>query len=183
MITLDLTGRAPIYEQICSQFSSLISKGVLKENDKLPSSRMLAKELGLNPNTVAKAYSRLEHDEIIYSVAGKGCFVAKQKGSIEKKLLEEILPEYDQYLDEYVYNKIWSELSETDQSVLITLAKEGGTAPVKSLREKLEMTSSLFSVYRDRLKRKGVIDTREYGKIAFSLPRFDVFVREQELLW
>ena len=87
MITLDLTGRAPIYEQICSQFSSLISKGVLKENDKLPSSRMLAKELGLNPNTVAKAYSR--HDEIIYSVAGKGCFVAKQKGSIEKKLLEE----------------------------------------------------------------------------------------------
>ena len=89
MITLDLTGRAPIYEQICSQFSSLISKGVLKENDKLPSSRMLAKELGLNPNTVAKAYSRLEHDEIIYSVAGKGCFVAKQKGSIEKKLLEE----------------------------------------------------------------------------------------------
>ena len=70
MITLDLTGRAPIYEQICSQFSSLISKGVLKENDKLPSSRMLAKELGLNPNTVAKAYSRLEHDEIIYSVAG-----------------------------------------------------------------------------------------------------------------
>ena len=55
MITLDLTGRAPIYEQICSQFSSLISKGVLKENDKLPSSRMLAKELGLNPNTVAKA--------------------------------------------------------------------------------------------------------------------------------
>ena len=88
MITLDLTGRAPIYEQICSQFSSLISKGVLKENDKLPSSRMLAKELGMNPNTVAKAYSRLEHDEIIYSVAGKG-FVAKQKGSIEKKLLEE----------------------------------------------------------------------------------------------
>ena len=73
MITLDLTGRAPIYEQICSQFSSLISKGVLKENDKLPSSRMLAKELGLNPNTVAKAYSRLEHDDIIYSVAGKGC--------------------------------------------------------------------------------------------------------------
>ena len=85
MITLDLTGRAPIYEQICSQFSSLISKGVLKENDKLPSSRMLAKELGLNPNTVAKAYSRLEHDDIIYSVAGKGCFVAKQKGSIEIK--------------------------------------------------------------------------------------------------
>ena len=96
MITLDLTGRAPIYEQICSQFSSLISKGVLKENDKLPSSRMLAKELGLKPicriigmGTAGCDPRRLEHDDIIYSVAGKGCFVAKQKGSIEKKLLEE----------------------------------------------------------------------------------------------
>ena len=101
----------------------------------------------------------------------------------EKKTLEEILPEYDQYLDEYVYSKIWSELSETDKNVLNTLAKEDGATPVKSLREKLEMTSSMFSVYRDRLKRKGIIDTREYGKISFSLPRFEVFVREQELLW
>lgn len=88
MINLDLTGRTPIYEQICKGFSELIASGVLKENDKLPGARSLAKDLGLNPNTVAKAYSRLEHDGIIYSVAGKGCFVAKQKGHIEKKLLE-----------------------------------------------------------------------------------------------
>lgn len=86
MITLDLTGRAPIYEQICSQFSSLISKGVLKENDKLPSSRMLAKELGLNPNTVAKAYSRLEHDDIIYSVAGKGLLCGKAERLYREKI-------------------------------------------------------------------------------------------------
>ena len=89
LINLDLTGRNPIYEQICSGFSELIANGVLKENDKLPGARTLAKELGLNPNTVAKAYSRLEHDGIIYSVAGKGCFVARQKGSIERKLMEE----------------------------------------------------------------------------------------------
>lgn len=88
MINLDLMGRIPIYEQICKGFSELIASGVLKENDKLPGARSLAKDLGLNPNTVAKAYSRLEHDGIIYSVAGKGCFVAKQKGHIEKKLLE-----------------------------------------------------------------------------------------------
>ena len=99
MITLDLTGRAPIYEQICNQFSSLISKGVLKENDELPSSRMLAKELGLNPNTVAKAYSRLEHDEIIYSVAGKGCFVAEKNLELIK---EENLKKVEQYLEKAV---------------------------------------------------------------------------------
>ncbi len=89
MIVLDLTGRAPIYEQICSGISELIAKGVMKENDKLPGARTLAKDLGLNPNTVAKAYSRMELEGIIYSVAGKGCFVAKQKGSIEKKLIYE----------------------------------------------------------------------------------------------
>ncbi|MBQ8107194.1 MAG: GntR family transcriptional regulator [Ruminococcus sp.] len=88
MINLDLTGREPIYLQICKGFSQLIAGGNMKENDKLPGARTLAKELGLNPNTVAKAYSRLEHDGIIYSVPGKGCFVAKQKGTIEQKLYE-----------------------------------------------------------------------------------------------
>ena len=89
LISLDLTGRAPIYEQICQRISELIATGVLKENDKLPSARTMAKDLGLNPNTVAKAYSRLELNGIIYSVAGKGCFVTKQQGSIQKKLLDE----------------------------------------------------------------------------------------------
>lgn len=88
MINIDLTGRVPIYEQICKGFSELIGSGALQENDRLPGARTLAKDLGLNPNTVAKAYSRLEHDGIIYSVSGKGCFVAKQKGHIEKKLFE-----------------------------------------------------------------------------------------------
>lgn len=88
MINIDYTGRVPIYEQICKGLAELIAGGVLKENDKLPGARSLAKDLGLNPNTVAKAYSRMEHDGIIYSVAGRGCFVARQQGHIEKKLLE-----------------------------------------------------------------------------------------------
>ena len=52
---------------------------------------------------------------------------------------------------------------------------------VKELRDRLQMSSELFSVYRDRLKRKGVIDTREYGKISFALPRFAHFVEMQKL--
>lgn len=91
MIKVDLTGGLPIYEQICKEISGMIGRGELMEGDKLPGARVLAKSLSLNPNTVAKAYSRLEHDEIIFSVAGKGCFVAKQKGSIEKKLTEEFV--------------------------------------------------------------------------------------------
>ncbi|MBP3272686.1 MAG: GntR family transcriptional regulator [Ruminococcus sp.] len=89
MITIDITGRSPIYEQICRGICGDIAKGILKENDRIPAARALAKELGLNPNTVAKAYGILERDGIIYSVAGKGCFVAKHEGKADKRLTEE----------------------------------------------------------------------------------------------
>ena len=89
LITIDVTGRAPIYEQICKSICSEISKGMLHENDRLPTARGLAKELGLNPNTVAKAYSLLEREGIIYSVAGKGCYVARHEGKALDKLTED----------------------------------------------------------------------------------------------
>lgn len=92
--------------------------------------------------------------------------------------IEEIMPEYDQYLAEYVYDKIWSELSDLDKKVLREIAL-GDTEKVKDIRERLGMKSDLFSVYRERLKRKGVIDTREYGKVSMSLPRFAEFVSTQ----
>lgn len=80
MISIDVTGRTPIYEQIRRAICSEITRGILKENDKIPASRTLAQQLGLNPNTVAKAYSMLERDGIIYTLAGKGSFVAAQNG-------------------------------------------------------------------------------------------------------
>ena len=98
----------------------------------------------------------------------------------DTKSLEEILPEYDQYLEEYVYSKIWSELSELDKKILIEIATSGEYR-IKNIRERLGMRSELFSVYRERLKRKGVIDTREYGKIFMALPRFAEFVTVQLL--
>lgn len=96
------------------------------------------------------------------------------------KSLEEILPEYDQYLEEYVYSKIWSELSSLDKKVLEELSTNASDS-VKAIREGLNMKSEQFSVYRDRLKRKGVIDTKEYGKITIALPRFEDFVKTQLL--
>lgn len=83
MISIDITGRTPIYEQIRRAVCSDITRGVLKENDKIPPARTLAQQLGLNPNTVAKAYSMLEHDGIIYTLAGKGSFVAAQNGKAD----------------------------------------------------------------------------------------------------
>ena len=77
MFDLDLQSRTPIYEQLYKKTIELIIKGVLKENEQLPSVRSLAKEIGVNPNTVAKAYQELERNKIIYSVSGRGSFIAK----------------------------------------------------------------------------------------------------------
>ena len=96
--------------------------------------------------------------------------------SRDAKTLDEVLPEYDRYLEEYVYSKIWSELSETDKQIVAVMAATGKTK-VGEIREEVEMKPEKFSVYRERLKRKGVIDTSRYGAVTFALPRFDVFVR------
>ena len=67
MIQIDLTSRVPIYEQICTNIIRLASAGVLNPGDKLLPVRSLASELGINPNTVAKAYKLLENDGYIVS--------------------------------------------------------------------------------------------------------------------
>lgn len=90
--------------------------------------------------------------------------------------IDEILPEYDQYLEEYSYDKIWSELSDIDQKVLKYMA-ESREEDVTSIRKALDMSTEKFSVYRDRLKKKGIINTPRYGSIAICLPRFDHFIK------
>ena len=72
MIQIDLTSRVPIYEQICTNIIRLASAGVLKPGDKLLPVRSLASELGITPNTVAKAYKLLENDGYIVSNVGRG---------------------------------------------------------------------------------------------------------------
>ena len=61
------------------------------------------------------------------------------------------MPEYDQYLDDYVYSKIWSELPEIDKRVLSVIAMSGHTK-VSEIRNELGMSSESLSVYRERLK-------------------------------
>lgn len=66
----------PAYRQIMEQIGEYQRSGVLKADEKLPSIRMLAKKLAVNPGTVVKAYHELEHGGVIYSQHGKGVFVA-----------------------------------------------------------------------------------------------------------
>lgn len=76
MYLINLQGKESIFEQIKKQIIRFIELGVLKPNDKLPSVRMLASDLGINPNTVARAYAELEKEGVIYTLNKKGVFVS-----------------------------------------------------------------------------------------------------------
>jgi GntR family transcriptional regulator len=66
----------PIYLQIETQVKNAIVAGALKPDRALPSVRKLAVELGINPNTAARAYQNLERDGVITTVPGGGTYVA-----------------------------------------------------------------------------------------------------------
>ena len=68
--------KRPIYEQIVDYFKEMILKGVYITDMQLPSVRSLAVENSINPNTIQKAYTELERQNFIYSVKGRGSFVA-----------------------------------------------------------------------------------------------------------
>lgn len=66
----------PIYEQIYVQIKNQIISGDLQADEALPSIRNLAKDLRISVITTKRAYDELEHEGFVYTVAGKGCFVA-----------------------------------------------------------------------------------------------------------
>lgn len=88
MILLNYKDSRPIYEQIIEQIKQLVMKGVLIKDESLPSVRSLAMELSINPNTIQRAYQELERQGVIYSVKGKGSFVALQTELIINKKKE-----------------------------------------------------------------------------------------------
>lgn len=93
MFKLDLHSRQPIYEQLKNKISELVMLGQLEPDAPLPSVRGIARELGVNPNTVQKAYQELERAGIIYTVPGKGSFInpeADLGGELKKTHLTKI---------------------------------------------------------------------------------------------
>lgn len=85
MIFIDYKDSRPIYEQLIDGIQDMIVRGVWVENDQLPSVRSLAMELSINPNTIQRAYQELERKGFIYSVQGKGSYVAANDGLLEEK--------------------------------------------------------------------------------------------------
>ena len=85
------TGGQPIYEQIYSQLKTQIIAGKLQPGEALPSIRALAKDLKISVITTKRAYDELEAEGFLYTVAGKGCFVAeKNLDLIREQQLKEL---------------------------------------------------------------------------------------------
>jgi GntR family transcriptional regulator len=75
-IVISTTSEDPIYQQIYDQVSSQIIRGELESEYCLPPIRTVAKELRISVITIKRAWEELEHDGFIYTMGGKGCFVA-----------------------------------------------------------------------------------------------------------
>ena len=86
-----------------------------------------------------------------------------------------VITKYRLYLDEFVYEKLWSELSAKDRSIIICMAQTGAET-VSEIRAETGMESNEFSKYRLRLIRKGLVDGSLRGRLSFALPLFREFV-------
>lgn len=126
-------------------------------------------QIALQLASLTKGYS------FAYQALGYVCWGRNVDPEAEE--FEDILAEYDYYLQEYSYKKIWEVLSPIDRKVISAISIFGTTAKVKDIRNHLGMDSNKFTVYRSRIKNQGIIDTSSYGELSFSLPRFAEFVR------
>lgn len=105
---LDPNQSKPIYEQVIFNIKKQILQGILSPGEQIPSVRALAQSLGINPNTIAKAYKDLEAQEVIVTVKGRGSFVNQVPSNDELSLQEEkkIRQEIREWLTEAQYAQI-----------------------------------------------------------------------------
>lgn len=95
----------------------------------------------------------------------------------QHKPLERLLPKFDEVMEEYSYEKIWSELSEKDKEIVMLLVhSETGRMKVKDIKDMTGLTDQSFPTYRRRLKGSGVISVNDYGYCELALPRFKEIV-------
>src|ERR1041385_5675437 len=101
---VDTSSRLPIYQQLSQQIREAIARGELQPETNLPSVRQLSRELVVNPNTVARAYTELEREGLLVSRPGRGIYVAQPRNDLtqaarDRRLTEQI----DRWLTEAVH--------------------------------------------------------------------------------
>ena len=105
------SGDRPVYQQICELIRGAVLTGELKPGQRIPSVREIAAQAQVNPNTVQRAYRELESEGYIYSVPGKGSFVADDK-QIDQGRVDQLFKKMDEVAKELFYlGYSWEELA------------------------------------------------------------------------
>lgn len=99
MINLDYTSRTPIYVQIVNEIEKYVALGILKEKEQIMSIRDLASNLGINPNTVKKAYRILEAKGIITSISTKGTFISTNVSKVKIETINNYINDIKSTMD------------------------------------------------------------------------------------
>ena len=120
-VLIDKKSGEPIYNQIYSQIKSQIISGELKENDMLPSIRGLAKDLHISFITTKHAYEELEKEGFIYTLPGKGCYVAPKNTEL---LREENLKKIEKHIEDIAALAASCNLRREDIIEMITFIME-----------------------------------------------------------
>ena len=139
----------------------------------LPESRIAEKYetvLEIRPDRAARLARKTCGYSFAFQTIGYFCFEYREDE-------ERALQEAKDYLYEFAYRKIWSELSGKDREVL-SAAAGVLSGCVCDIREKLGMTSNQFNPYRDRLIKAGILLGKEKGRLEWALPFFGEFSRE-----
>ena len=124
-LSIDNRSDQPIYEQIAAQIKAQIIAGKLSPGEALPSIRALAKDLRISVITTKRAYDELEADGFLFTVAGKGCFVAEKNLDL---IREQKLKELEDHLDAAVELAAQCGISSAQlQEMLRILLREEGT--------------------------------------------------------
>jgi GntR family transcriptional regulator len=101
---VDTASRLPIYQQLAEQIRTAIARGELQPETGLPSVRQLSRELVVNPNTVARAYTELEREGLLVSRPGRGIFVAQPRNDLTRTARDRRLTEVlDRWLTQAVH--------------------------------------------------------------------------------
>lgn len=205
LITIDDVTNNPAMREFCSAFTMFVSEGYplfllmtgLYENIfelqnvksltfllRAPRIQMNSLNIGAIADSYKSVFNISDQQALKMAKKTKGYSYAFQVlgymtwlyfGEDEKQIEKRAMD----YLGEYSYLKIWYELSEKDKEILTAMAKDN-LYTIKDIRETLKLESNAFSVYRNRLIRKGLLIGISYGKLEFVLPYFKEFVMSQD---
>lgn len=100
MINLDYQSRMPIYEQIVQEIERYVALDILKPEQQIPSIREMAANLGVNPNTVKKAYDILESRGVIVTLSTKGTFITPKTDKVMNNAIDEKISKLKKEIEE-----------------------------------------------------------------------------------